>query len=360
MAEVFVSYANNDRDAARRIVDAIRQTGLDVWGPDQVQSGVDFSEQIELALEGSRCVVVLWSREAAKSEWLQREIRHAIKGWSSDRLVLGVLDDAPLPVGLRDIQATSMRGEESVFEHELIERVRATVARAEAKIAVEYAKRSEKSRSAMGRPAMGLLVAAMVFAITVMVAQRGYPLVEEHAGLLILIFLGVVGAVVALILKLLQLFWLYARGAWSARSFPTSPASTPATSIGSPPLFVSYSRQDGPAVDQLIQQFEQLGYGVWIDRNATGPQRYAGKIVHAIRMSKIVTLMWSQHAFESDHVIREIYIAGDYKKPFIIFQLDSTGFPDEVLYFVSGFPRISIAAVNRQQLCSEIERVLAI
>ena len=69
--------------------------------------------------------------------------------------------------------------------------------------------------------------------------------------------------------------------------------------------------------------------------------------------------MWSQNAFTSDHVIREVYVAGDYKKPFIAFQLDSTQFPDEILYFVSGFPRISIATIDQQQLRSEIARLVA-
>ncbi len=62
-------------------------------------------------------------------------------------------------------------------------------------------------------------------------------------------------------------------------------------------------------------------------------------------------------AFASDHVIREIYVAGDFKKPFIAFQLDPTDIPDDVLYFVSGFPRIPIASVNQQQLRSEIARL---
>ena len=68
--------------------------------------------------------------------------------------------------------------------------------------------------------------------------------------------------------------------------------------------------------------------------------------------------MCSRNAFVSDHVIREVYVAGDFKKPFIAFQLDATEFPDEVLYFVSGFPRIAVASISPQQLSSEIARLV--
>ena len=124
-------------------------------------------------------------------------------------------------------------------------------------------------------------------------------------------------------------------------------------------MFVSYSYRDEREVEQLVQQIEQMGYPVYIDRQLTGAQRYAGSIVMAIRTSRLIALMCSRNAFASDHVIREIYVAGDYKKPFIAFQLDATEFPDEVLYFLSGFPRIPIATIDAQRLRSEIARLLA-
>jgi TIR domain len=125
-------------------------------------------------------------------------------------------------------------------------------------------------------------------------------------------------------------------------------------------VFVSYSHQDKQTVDQLVDQIEKLGYTVWIDRQSTGSQRYAAAIVRAIRSSRLVALMCSAHAFTSDHVLREVYIAGDYKKPFIAFQLDPTEFPDQFVYFISGFPRITVASLDRDQLRSEIARLAVI
>ena len=144
----------------------------------------------------------------------------------------------------------------------------------------------------------------------------------------------------------------------SNRAQTTMLVQVPAVSDGVR-VFVSYSRQDGRTVEQLVRQIEELGYAVWIDRQSISAQRYAGSIVAAIRTSRVIALMCSQNAFTSDHVLREVYVAGDYKKPFIVFQLDSANLPDEILYFVSGFPRLPIATVDRQQLRSEIARLLA-
>jgi hypothetical protein len=76
-------------------------------------------------------VVILWSQAAARSAWVEREVRQAIQAWSSDRLVLATLDDTPLPAGLRDLDAISIRNASNVRASGLIERVHAVVRRPE-------------------------------------------------------------------------------------------------------------------------------------------------------------------------------------------------------------------------------------
>jgi TIR domain len=125
-----------------------------------------------------------------------------------------------------------------------------------------------------------------------------------------------------------------------------------------PQVFISYSHLDEPTVNQLVQKIEQAGCAVWIDRKSKGLQRYAAPIVRAIRASRLVALMCSQNSFASDHVIREVYLAGDFKIPFLIFHLDPSEFPDDIIYFVTGFPRFP-AAIDSQQLRWEILRLTA-
>jgi hypothetical protein len=123
-------------------------------------------------------------------------------------------------------------------------------------------------------------------------------------------------------------------------------------------VFVSYSRADTDVVNQIVAQIKQLGYTIWIDYEEESSQRYAARIVAAIRKSRLVALMCSRHSVNSDQVVREVYVAGDYKKPFVIFQLDTTQFPDEFLYFLSGYPRISATNLNTARLHSQIEKAI--
>jgi hypothetical protein len=105
---------------------------------------------------------------------------------------------------------------------------------------------------------------------------------------------------------------------------------------------------------------EGLGHSVWIDRRSiSSTNRYAAPIVRAIRESDLFALMGSENAFASDHVIREVYVAGEYKKPFLVFHLDPTEFPEEVLYFISGFPRIKVADFEHHELHTEIARFVS-
>jgi TPR repeat protein len=122
--------------------------------------------------------------------------------------------------------------------------------------------------------------------------------------------------------------------------------------------FVSYSRADSSVVDQLVAQIEKFGYAVWMDRKDQSAQRYAASIVGAIRKAHLVALMCSQHSVASDQVLREVYVAGDYKKPFVVFQLDSTDLPDDFLYFLSGYPRIRAADLNIAKLRAQIEKTM--
>jgi hypothetical protein len=396
MAQVYVSYGGKDRGTALPVIEAMNQAGLDVWhfAKSPAVSVGDSFEQTRRELDKAQCVVVLWSKAAAQSDWLQWEIHHAIQAWSSDRLVLAALDETPLPVGLRDLSPIPIREASDSGTKQLIERVQAIVGRSSVAVESRLDDRSERARqeevlateaaatAAKAAPksrdwdALGaaprdvgrivavavLLAGFAVLAAAILYINSGggsfspnldLPTAESSnlSFVLTILALGVAtgaGATACIV-------WLRRR----SKSAPTTMlVHVPAASDGVS-IFVSYSRQDGRTVERLVEEMEQLGHKVWIDRESISSQRYAGPIVAAIRDSRFFALMCSQNAFTSDHVIREVYVAGDFKKSFIVFQLDSTKFPDEIHYFLSGFPRLPIAAVDQQQLRSEIARLLA-
>ena len=388
MFRIFVSFAAGDRDAALPIIEAIGRAGLAVSHPDMIPLGEDFRRSIQREIETADCVVILWSETAAQSHFVQQEVRRAIQAWSSDRLVLAALDDAPLPIGLRDLSAISIRDASDFGTKQLIERARAIVGRRAgttmpaAPEPADYSyepRRPERTAQADYSPAPRsagwIFASALIAGFTILIGgmlvlRRTVPPIPtpSPAPLPPVAPLTVSSFLVILIVLLLGAavgagaVWI-----WSAQSrrrsnlaFSMAPSRQVSPGSNGPSqIFVSYSHQDAQTVEQLVKQIEQLGYGVWIDREAKGSQRYAAPIVRAIRTSRLVALMCSQNAFTSDHVVREVYVAGDYKKPFITFELDSTQFPDEILYFISGFPRIPVASMDPQRLRSEIARLVA-
>ena len=73
MADVFISYAREDAEAARRFADAFRAAGCSVWWDDELRSGEVFDESIERALRDAKAVVVLWSKSSVASRWVRAE-----------------------------------------------------------------------------------------------------------------------------------------------------------------------------------------------------------------------------------------------------------------------------------------------
>jgi hypothetical protein len=79
MAQIYVSYSKSDHQAATAIIAAIRQAGLDPFDDSHLQPGGSFNDIIVEAVDNAQCVVVLWSRAAANSEWVQLENTAGLK-----------------------------------------------------------------------------------------------------------------------------------------------------------------------------------------------------------------------------------------------------------------------------------------
>lgn len=71
--DVFISYAHDDRAAARRFADGLEAEQLSVWIDDALRSGEAYDQVIEQALREARAVVVLWSRKSVDSRWVRAE-----------------------------------------------------------------------------------------------------------------------------------------------------------------------------------------------------------------------------------------------------------------------------------------------
>lgn len=107
MSDVFVSYARSTAKQARQVAEALRGLGCDVWGDDDLPAHRDYSEVIEERLRAAKAVVVVWSAEAVKSQWVRAEADLAREAGT---LVQLTLDGAPLPLPFNRIQCADLRG----------------------------------------------------------------------------------------------------------------------------------------------------------------------------------------------------------------------------------------------------------
>lgn len=73
MADVFISYRKADRARAEALANALKIENLDVWWDVALETGQTFDEKIQAALEQAKAVIVIWSKESVKSDWVRAE-----------------------------------------------------------------------------------------------------------------------------------------------------------------------------------------------------------------------------------------------------------------------------------------------
>ena len=105
MASVFLSYDREDAGRARSLAAALERAGHSVWWDQHIKGGSRYAAEIEKALSEADAVVVLWSRQSVRSDWVRDE---AAKGRDSGRLVPARIDDAELPLGFGQHHTTDL------------------------------------------------------------------------------------------------------------------------------------------------------------------------------------------------------------------------------------------------------------
>ena len=77
MAEIFISYASENRERARGLAQVLGARGWSVWWDREIPLGKSFDDVIEKALAEAKCVIVLWSAVSIASEWVRNEASEA-------------------------------------------------------------------------------------------------------------------------------------------------------------------------------------------------------------------------------------------------------------------------------------------
>ena len=66
MADIFLSYAKEDREPARRIAKVLESCGWSVFWDRKIAAGDNWREVVQSELDGAGAVVVLWSETSVQ------------------------------------------------------------------------------------------------------------------------------------------------------------------------------------------------------------------------------------------------------------------------------------------------------
>jgi adenylate cyclase len=107
MADIFVSYGRTTEAQAQQVAEALRGAGYSVWRDDELPAHRAYSDVIEERLRSAKAVVVLWSAEAAKSQWVRAEADIAREAGT---LVQITVDGILPPLPFNQIQCADLHG----------------------------------------------------------------------------------------------------------------------------------------------------------------------------------------------------------------------------------------------------------
>ncbi len=172
-SENFISYARSTADQAQQVAEALRGLGYGVWRDDELPAHRSYAEVIEERLQSAKAVVVIWSAEAVKSEWVQSE---ADRARGDHKLVPLHVDDAALPMPFDRIQCADMAGWAGDLEAPGWRKVVASIA--------DLAGQAEKSAAAGPAPAPKRSICVPPFLLNDPDAALGMlgPVLERDAG----------------------------------------------------------------------------------------------------------------------------------------------------------------------------------
>jgi formylglycine-generating enzyme required for sulfatase activity len=105
MSDIFLSYAREDEERVKPIVEHLEAQGWSVFWDQHIPPGKTFRQHIKENLDAARCVVVVWSQHSIDSHWVLEE---AETGRKRTILVPLRIDQVEPPFGFGSIQAADL------------------------------------------------------------------------------------------------------------------------------------------------------------------------------------------------------------------------------------------------------------
>lgn len=163
MADIFFSYAHEDRTVAQCLVKAFEDKGWSVWWDQRLDAGNIFDEVIESQLRIAGCVVVIWSRHSVGSQWVRTE---AADGLHRGILIPATIDSIRPPLQFRMVQTEQLFDSNGRLDHSAMERLLLSISkqfRRNVQTAIKYntllrASKNARWLSKLSKPYVQLLI----------------------------------------------------------------------------------------------------------------------------------------------------------------------------------------------------------
>ena len=107
MADVFISYAREDRKRVEQIHALLEAERVSSWFDVEISAGERFADRTAKELASAKAVVVIWSKHSLKSDWVADEAGEAR---DTGRLAPISLDGSVPPLGFRQFQCVDFSG----------------------------------------------------------------------------------------------------------------------------------------------------------------------------------------------------------------------------------------------------------
>jgi hypothetical protein len=105
MADVFLSYAKENRSQAKLVASLLESCGWSVFWDHRIKGRAEWRTVLESELDNAAAVVVLWSRASVESLWVKAEAERG-----QTRLVSVRIDEVDLPIPFSQLQAINLVG----------------------------------------------------------------------------------------------------------------------------------------------------------------------------------------------------------------------------------------------------------
>ena len=125
MSDVFISYARSAEEQAKGVEEALRSAGYEVWRDSELPAHRSYAEVIEERLNAAKAVVVLWSADACKSQWVRAEADAARE---RKTMIQASVDGTVPPIPFNQVQCADLSGWTPGSDHPGWRKLEASVA----------------------------------------------------------------------------------------------------------------------------------------------------------------------------------------------------------------------------------------